>query len=81
MWMTSRHLSLHPAVLIALVSQIREPQPESLAQLDHHVLRDIGVDPSQVRAPSRSRLTTSPGESASPRRSGGWTSHPTTGRS
>jgi len=81
MWMTSRHLSLHPAVLIALVSQIRAPQPESLAQLDRHVLRDIGVDPAQVRSPAQPRLTMSPGESASPRRSVGWTSRPTTGRS
>lgn len=77
MWMTS-HLSLHPAVLIALVGQIRDPQPESMAQLDRHMLRDIGVDPGQARAPfPSSPLTTPPAESASPRRSAGRTSRPT----
>jgi hypothetical protein len=77
MWMTS-HLSLHPAVLIALVAQIRDPQPESLTQLDRHMLRDIGVEPGQVRAPfPSSPLTTPPAESASPQRSAGRRSRPT----
>jgi hypothetical protein len=80
MWMTSRHLSLHPAVLIALFGQIRDPQPASLTQLDRHMLRDIGVDPSQIRAPSPSPpLTTPRPESASPQRSAGRTPRPTNG--
>jgi hypothetical protein len=80
MWMTSRHLSLHPAVLVALFGQIRSPQPESLTQLDRHMLRDIGVDPSRARAPSPlPPLTTAPAESASPQRSVGRTPRPTNG--
>ena len=68
MWMTSRELSLHPAVLTALLGQIRNPAPESLKQLDRHLLRDIGIDPARARMPS---LSLTKPESPAPQRSQG----------
>jgi len=80
MWMTS-HLSLHPAVVIASFGQSNSPRADTLAQLDRHVLRDIGVEPGRAGAPSPSpSLMTTPGESASPQRSAGQIARPTTGR-
>lgn len=54
MWLTARHLSFHPAVVTARFGQRtgwqRRNSRDSLAQLDEHLLRDIGVDPAKVRA-------------------------------
>lgn len=55
MWLTARHLSIHPAIVTARLGQItRWPfrrTPDSLTQLDKHLLRDIGIEPAQARSP------------------------------
>ena len=54
MWLTTRHLSIHPAVVAARLGRDENwpfrHQPDSLARLDEHLLRDIGVDPVKARA-------------------------------
>lgn len=58
MWLTARHLSIHPAVVAARLGRDETwPSghgPDSLARLDEHLLRDIGVDPVKARAPQPS---------------------------
>lgn len=54
MWLTVRHLSLHPGVVVARLGEFGWPfrrTPESLSQLDEHLLRDIGVEPASAHAP------------------------------
>lgn len=55
MWNTVRHSALLPATVAAiidLISQFRpEPKLETLARLDDHLLRDIGLERGTVGAP------------------------------
>lgn len=60
---------LHPAVLIALLDQICCPRLKSLAEIDPHLRRDIGIDPGKPGMGDQSPLAPAPGESGSPRRS------------
>ena len=71
MWMTSRDLSLHPAVVIALFGQRHDPRPTSLAQLDRHLLHDIGIEPGQARGPAPPSVKPTSTESPVPQRSDG----------
>ena len=55
MWITARCPTLFPATVTAILGRVsrlyREPKPDSLAHLDDHLLRDIGVERSTVLAP------------------------------
>ena len=52
MWITARCPTLFPATVTAILGRVsrlyREPKPDSLAHLDDHLLRDIGLSRTDV---------------------------------